>query len=73
MLLVPSRPSFLPDLFRRTYKELTTAEKVLSDEIKTSAQYLADQIELLPPSREKSLAITNLEQGVMWAIKALTS
>ena len=28
--------------------------------------------ELLPESREKSLALTNLEQSSMWAIKSIT-
>ena len=27
-------------------------------------------MEMVPDSREKSLAVTNLEQSVMWAVKA---
>lgn len=31
---------------------------------------LAQRIELLPPSRERSIAMTELETSAMWAIKA---
>ena len=59
--------------FRPVYRPLTDAEAVTLDEIKARADHLDRVIDTLPPSREKSLAMTNLEQAVMWAVKALTS
>ena len=48
------------------------------DEIKTAAAQLIDRIEALDGSlpdagRHKALAITNIEQGAMWGVKAATS
>ena len=48
------------------------------DEIKRAAAELIDRIEALDGSlpdagRHKALAITNFEQGAMWAVKAATA
>lgn len=39
-------------------------------EIKEAANALAAVIEKLPPSRRRSVALTNLETASMWAVKA---
>lgn len=39
-------------------------------EIKTKANELAAVIERLPPGRRRSIALTQLEQASMWAVKA---
>jgi len=38
----------------------------------TAANTLEEAIEQTPPSRERSLAITKLEECVMWANKAIS-
>jgi hypothetical protein len=59
--------------FRPRYRALTDDEKALHDKIKAHA----DAMELLyaevKPGRYHSLAITSLEQSVMWIVKELTS
>lgn len=60
--------------FRPTYRALTEGEKQLHDEIKTKAaelESLFDQVS--DGSRYKSLAITCLEESIMWIVKDLTS
>ena len=59
--------------FRPTYRALTEEEKRLHDEIKDCAQKLELVIDRLPKSREQSLAMTKLEEAIMWAIKGLTA
>lgn len=42
------------------------------ERIRTEAKQLGHEIlDLCPDSREKSLALTNLEQTVMWAVAAI--
>ena len=61
------------NLFRPKYRELSEFEKKGLDDIKQQAQNLADAIqERCPLSREQSLAMTKLEESVMWAVKGLT-
>ena len=38
--------------------------------IKEASNALAAEIEKLPPSRRRSVALTNLETASMWAVKA---
>lgn len=59
--------------FRPRYRALTANEKILHDAIKNHADELADLIEAVKPGRYRSLAITALEESVMWAVKELTS
>ena len=59
--------------FRPRYRKLESHEMQMSDDIKQAADDLCSLIEALPQSRETSLAITKLEEAVMWAIKGLTS
>lgn len=60
----------MTDTFRKNYN--TTPElKTFADEIKSKAEGLEEHIKLIGKSRETSLAITNLELAVMWAVKAI--
>lgn len=58
--------------FRPKYRALSDAEKKLHDNIKDNAQYMERLFDLIPPSREVSIALTKLEESIMWAIKGLT-
>lgn len=62
-----------PTRFRPRYRQLTDEEKLLHDNIKNLAESLAASIEQIKPGRYRSLAITSLEESIMWAIKELTS
>jgi hypothetical protein len=59
--------------FRPTYRALTDDEKALHDAIKTKAAELETLFGKVKPGRYNSLAITALEQSVMWVVKELTS
>ena len=59
-------------IFRPTYRELSQAEKDTIDRIKAKALDLAAEFNPTD-SREKSLALTKLEESVMWAVKGITS
>lgn len=61
------------DTFRLTYTPITDAQKNLVNSIKIQAEGLEIFLDLLPPSRETSLARTKLEECVMWAVKKATS
>jgi len=58
--------------FRPVYRELSAEEKKAIDEIKDAATVLLDYIEKTGAGRYQSLAITSLEQSVMWAVKGVT-
>lgn len=59
--------------FRPRYRQLSEAELLTHDEIKQQAQGMEALFSNIPEGRYKSLAITALEQSVMWAIKGLTA
>lgn len=62
--------------FRPKYRELTPAEKTLVEQIKTKAaemEKLYDVALSLHPGRYPALAMTSLEESVMWATKGITS
>lgn len=59
--------------FRPTYRALTEVEKALHDQLKAKAVELEETIETIKPGRYRSLAITALEEAIMWAVKELTS
>lgn len=64
------------NIFRPQYRELSAAEKERIDSLKTKAfdllvTFNVDQ-DLKGKDRETSLAITKLEEAVMWAVKSLT-
>lgn len=59
-----------PDRFRMVYQELQPDEVALIAEVKELASQLCLKLVTIQ-NREMSLAMTNLEQGMMWAIKAI--
>jgi hypothetical protein len=59
--------------FRPRYRNLTTDELALHDDIKNKAAELEALFGKVRPGRYNSLAITALEQSVMWVVKELTS
>jgi len=59
--------------FRPTYRALTDDEKALHDDLKTKAVELEALFGKVKPGRYNSLAITSLEQSLMWIVKELTS
>lgn len=64
----------MTDIFRKEYVPLNDVKKKLISNIKEDAQKLYDSIEasLGADARMLALAKTNLEQSVMWAVKAIT-
>ena len=68
-----SDPVIAPTRFRPRYRVLTDAEKQLHDEIKNTAACLESLYAKVKPGRYNSLAITSLEQSVMWIVKELTA
>ena len=59
--------------FRPRYRALTDTEKALHDEIKDKAAELETLFARVKSGRYNALAITALEQSVMWIVKELTS
>jgi hypothetical protein len=59
--------------FRPKYRKLTDEEKALHDAIKDKAAELEALYSQVKPGRYNALAITSLEQSVMWIVKELTS
>ena len=59
--------------FRPRYRALTDDEKALHDQIKDKAGELEVLFGRVKTGRYNSLAITSLEQAVMWVVKELTS
>lgn len=59
--------------FRPQYRALSDTEKALHDEIKGKATELEEVFGRVKPGRYSSLAMTSLEQAVMWIVKELTS
>jgi hypothetical protein len=59
--------------FRPRYRALTDDEKKLHDELKAQADVLDRMFANVKDGRYKSLAITSLEQSIMWIVKELTS
>lgn len=59
--------------FRPKYRALTDEEKALHDALKNKAAELEQLYMKVKPGRYSSLAMTSLEQSVMWIVKELTS
>lgn len=59
--------------FRPKYRALTDDEKALHDALKNKAAELEQLYLKVKPGRCNSLAMTSLEQSVMWIVKELTS
>lgn len=58
--------------FRKQYRPLDDQEKALLDKLKDAAEALEAVYDEARNGREMSLARTNLEQSVMWAVKQIT-
>jgi hypothetical protein len=59
--------------FRPTYRALSDDEKALHDQLKTKAAELEALFAKVKPGRYNALAVTSLEQSIMWIVKELTS
>lgn len=59
--------------FRPRYRALTEAERDLHDRIKSRAAELETLFEQVKPGRYRALALTALEESVMWVVKELTA
>lgn len=59
--------------FRPKYRALSDDEKALHDALKDKAAELEALFGEVKAGRYNALAITSLEQSVMWIIKELTS
>ena len=62
----------MTDTTRQTYRELTDDEKGAVAAIKGHAEDLIGFLKTRPASREISLAITKIEEAVMWGVKGIT-
>jgi hypothetical protein len=58
--------------FRTTYRELSQADKDNMNGLKSRAETVLELLNQLPATRERSLAITKLEEAVMWGVKGIT-
>ena len=69
----------MSDTFRKEYKPLTDLQKEYIGSVKDAASELEEAINMaesecdVKDKRSLALAKTNLEQAVMWAVKALTA
>jgi hypothetical protein len=57
---------------RHTYRVLTDEEKVQMINLKDLGAEFIQCCESIGKSRELSLAITKIEEAVMWAVKSIT-
>ncbi len=63
------------NIFRPEYKELSEADKKHIDDVKNKASelfHLFPKDGLRGINREVAVAITKLEESVMWAVKGMT-
>lgn len=58
--------------FRPRYRALTDEEKALHDLIKGRAMLLEEAFSRVKSGRYAALAMTSLEESVMWIVKELT-
>lgn len=61
------------DTFRKTYKTLTKEDQLALGAVKSTAEGFEVALKsFVHPGRELSLALTKLEECVMWAVKGIT-
>ncbi len=58
--------------FRPRYRALSPAEVAFHDALKAKAAELEELLERIQPGRYRSLALTSLEEAIMWGVKELT-
>jgi len=59
--------------FRPKYRSLSAEELDLHNSLKTKAVEMEELYKKVKPGRYNSLAMTSLEESVMWIVKELTS
>ena len=59
----------MTDTFRKKYSQ-SPELKEFADELKWIAEKLQEHMMRIEPGRERSIAMTKLEEAVMWAVKA---
>ncbi len=57
--------------FKVLYENLSDHKMELITELRQKANELSEVMEKVKPSREAYLGFTNIEQGMMWIIKAV--
>ena len=62
----------MADVTRQEYRELSDEEKARIKELKATGTEFISQCNAAGKSRELSLAITKMEEAVMWAVKGIT-
>ena len=68
----------MSDTFRKEYKPLSESTKSWMNSFKDQAQILHDDFDTcfsaMPESDKRMMALakTNLEQAILWAVKAIT-
>lgn len=66
----------MSDTFRKNYRELNAAEKAQIESVKKTAEELEALFNAAKENgknpRHLALAMTNLEQSIMWAVKAIS-
>ncbi|HUT87318.1 MAG TPA: hypothetical protein VMX15_04455 [Candidatus Heimdallarchaeota archaeon] len=60
------------NVMRHEYRVLDDAEKQTMKTVKDMGRDFVEYLDLLPPSRELSLAKTKMEEAVFWAVKHVT-
>lgn len=61
------------DIFKKEYKPLDDSQQSRVNQIKNEAEKLYESFDwAIGDQRMLALAKTNLEQSIMWAIKAIT-
>jgi hypothetical protein len=60
------------NVMRHQYRDLSEEEQAQMQALKDKGLELHELIESIGKSRELSLALTNAEQAVMWAVKHIT-
>lgn len=62
----------MTDVMRKNYHPLSVSQHAFVDEIKHKAQTLHDLLGVVDDPRMRALALTKLEECVMWAVKGIT-
>lgn len=60
------------NVVRHEYRVLSEDEKRQMKAVKDAALDFINLVETLEPSRERSLAVTKIEEASMWAVKGIT-
>lgn len=60
------------NVMRHEYRVLSTEEKIQMQQIKDQGLIFHGLLENMGQSRELSIAMTRIEEAVMWAVKHLT-